>query len=535
MHPFSLRQGCKRSGVHGCMSEADEPVSYHLVEKVRRNASQQIDPARKSEFGQFMTPLPVARFMAGMFSRWNLPQVRLLDAGAGVGSLTAAFLDIWLDCAAPGASAVVTAYEIDAVMRRHLSRTLTTYHGAATANGLTCQAHVLADDFIERGSELLLPLSAGPAFTHAILNPPYKKVHSSSRHRGLLREVGIETVNLYTGFLALAAALLEPGGELVAIVPRSFCNGPYYRPFRRWMRERTALANLHLFESRRKTFSDDEVLQENVIVRWIRDTPQGDVLLSWSEDSSFEPLRQRTCPFTEIVHSDDREGFIRIPVHTLSTAQGTTSGDSLLFSTTLGELGLAVSTGPVVDFRLRTHLRHDPEPGAAPLLYPQHFATGALRWPNGGKKPDAIRINVETSPWLFPSGRYVVTKRFTSKEESRRIVAHVVEPSYLMQGPIGFENHLNVFHASRSGLEEEIAYGLMVFLNSTAVDQHFRLFSGHTQVNATDLRSLRYPPAEILRAFGRWALERKNSFDQGEIDRCIEQHVGTRMKSGIPA
>jgi len=37
------------------------------------------------------------------------------------------------------------------------------------------------------------------------------------------------------------------------------------------------------------------------------------------------------------------------------------------------------------------------------------------------------------------------------------------------------------------------------------VDDYFRRFSGHTQVNATDLRLLRYPGRRDLEELGRWA------------------------------
>src|SRR6266404_3328549 len=63
-------------------------------------------------------------------------------------------------------------------------------------------------------------------FNAAILNPRYRKTNSDSHKRRLLREAGIETSNLYTGFLALANNLLCEDGKLVAICPRSFCNGP---------------------------------------------------------------------------------------------------------------------------------------------------------------------------------------------------------------------------------------------------------------------------------------------------------------------
>ena len=47
---------------------------------------------------------------------------------------------------------------------------------------------------------------------------------------------------------------------------------------------------------------------------------------------------------------------------------------------------------------------------------------------------------------------------------------------------------LNVLHRENAGLSEDLAKGLAVFLNSTAIDAYFRQFSGHTQVNAGDLQ-----------------------------------------------
>src|SRR5690606_25398986 len=116
--------------------------------------------------------------------------------------------------------------ELDPIMRDYLRDTLTHYQQRASQRGLNLATTILPGDFIEISAEQLLSRTGG-RFTHAIMNPPYKKMSSGSRHRKHLRDVGIETVNLYTAFLALAVASLTDGGELVAIVPRSFCNGAY--------------------------------------------------------------------------------------------------------------------------------------------------------------------------------------------------------------------------------------------------------------------------------------------------------------------
>jgi adenine-specific DNA-methyltransferase len=123
----------------------------------------------------------------------------------------------------------------------------------------------------------------------------------------------------------------------------------------------------------------------------------------------------------------------------------------------------------------------------------------------------------------MPSGTYVLIKRFTSKEERRRIVAAVFEPELVPAAKVGFENHLNVLHASGVGLDRELARGLAAFLNSTFVDLVFRQFSGHTQVNATDLRSLRFPTATTLRRLGGQV---PVGCSQREIDDVVDAAVG---------
>ncbi|HEX5003158.1 MAG TPA: SAM-dependent methyltransferase, partial [Bacteroidia bacterium] len=119
-----------------------------------------------------------------------------------------------------------------------------------------------------------------------------------------------------------------------------------------------------------------------------------------------------------------------------------------------------------------------------------------------------------------PNGFYTVVKRFSSKEEKQRIVARVIRPDNFESEVIGIENHLNYFHFKKQGIDENLAYGIAAYLNTTYVDQHFRTFNGHTQVNATDLRQLKYPSREKLIEIGRWAKEILN-FIPENLDQRI--------------
>jgi adenine-specific DNA-methyltransferase len=282
------------------------------------------------------------------------------------------------------------------------------------------------------------------------------------------------------------------------------------------------LRRLHVFESRQAAFREDSVLQENIIFHAVKGRKQPrEMLISSSSGEHVGDITEAIFPFCEIVAPDDLGKFIHIP-SAVGHAAAKETMDGL--SSSLASLGVTVSTGRVVDFRLKEALRKEPEQGTVPLLYPCHFNGGAVHWPKlEARKPNAILDNDETRPWLVPSGVYLLTKRFTSKEERRRLVACLFDPDLVKAKWVGFENHLNYFHANGHGLERNLAIGLYAFLNSTVVDQYFRRFSGHTQVNATDLRTIAYPDEATLKAMGREI--KVLDLSQDEIDQLVTKHL----------
>lgn len=467
-----------------------------LVDSIRLEANSRLDPKKKSSLGQFMTPSNIAAYMASLLTD-GPSDATLLDCGAGIGSLTIA--------AAKRLKRIrsVEVWEIDSVMREYLQANLET---------LGTEFRIHGNDFIEDAC-LNISLGIGTRFTHAVINPPYKKISSASRHRQMARTVGIETVNLYTAFLALTILLLQKDGQVVVIIPRSFCNGPYYKPFREMMLRECSLEHIHVFESRSKAFKDDDVLQENIILKLVRGKAQGDVVVSSSHDQTMSDYTSRNVPFSEILKPGDAELFIHVPTHVQSFDQ------NRLFSCGLAEIGMEVSTGPVVDFRVKEWWLTDPTPQSVPLLYPHHFVERQLSYPRAHKKPNALARSGEVDKWLYPDGNYVIVRRFSAKEESRRVVAYVYHQGALPTDLLGFENHWNVFHRRKRGLDALSAKGLACFLNSTQLDDYFRVFSGHTQVNATDLKNMRYPSTDELRRLGSRYVE---SMTQDEIDGLVD-------------
>ena len=505
------------------------------AEFFRFDANRKLDPGTRGVMGQFMTPKSVAMFMASLFQDMS-GQVSLLDPGSGVGSLTAAFVEEAVSRTRKPKSIEARSYEFEPVMLPYLESTLTACRAVSTENEVEFSGTVENSDFIEQGVKKLIDsrdlLSEGfrEMYSHCIVNPPYKKISGESSHRRLLRDIGMETSNLYTAFLTIAVEMLAPEGQLVAIVPRSFCNGTYFKPFREYFLEKMTIRQLHVFDSRNSAFKDDDVLQENIILYAVKGAERSSVTITACADTSFVGMTERTVPFDAVVKKGDAQQFIHVATNDFD--QRIVDWMAAMDGS-LAEVGLEVCTGPVVDFRLRDDIHQQPKEGLCPLIYAGHFTGHAVCWPKPeGKKPNAIADSPNSTKWLMPNDWYVLTKRFSSKEERRRIVAAVNNPTKLASQRIGFENHLNVFHQKKRGLDQFVARGLALYLNSSNVDLYFRQFSGHTQVNATDLRMLRYPQIDTLSELGKKA--DGHDLSQREIDILLDKTLHMSDRESIP-
>ncbi len=476
---------------------------------------------QRSDLGQFLTPAPMARFIANQFINVS-GHISLLDPGSGVGALTAAFVERLLADPQKVESCFITAYEVETSFLLALQRCLEECCSALNNQGIQADYCLHNKSFIEASTEISLPFLAIPQrqFTHVVLNPPYRKIKNQSIEKKILLRLGINAVNLYSAFVWLAMLQLNEDGEMAAITPRSFCNGAYFRPFRKELLAEMALDKIHIFESRSATFSEDKVLQENLVFHAIKSKQKSSFVEITNNigENPHEFSEMRLVPYNEVIRTDDSEMFIHIIANSLE--------DSLRvqmekFSTTLEELGLEVSTGRVVDFRLKPALRDSLGAQNVPLLYSESIQSGIFLFPPiNPRKPIAIEKNEETAKWLIHPGWYVLTKRFSAKEEKRRVLAALCPP--LNAIAFGIENHLNYYHAKGEGIDDvDLARGLVGFLNSNLFDSYFRQFSGHTQVNATDLRKIRYPQKNELIQLGR----RIKDFDinQDQLDTIIHE------------
>jgi adenine-specific DNA-methyltransferase len=464
------------------------------------------------EHGQFLTPPPVARYMAKQLGQIQ-NRASLLEPAIGSAVLVCAVIERLIAEKHPLEISII-AYETDKELCDASREVLNIVIKEAEKNGIKINWQVFQQDFVlaclpdEQPSLFGSSRSEQRIFSQVISNPPYFKLNAEDKRvKAVYRKLNGHT-NIYTLFMALSAKLLSPQGKACFIVPRSFCSGVYFSEFRRDLLKDVTPLSVHLFQSRDNVFKGDDVLQENIIFCFEKlSQPQqrywtGHINISSSKDEkSLETGNiSRQVSFNYFLSDHDGLLLFRLPTGILDE-QILEAVDK--WDGSLEKYGFQVSTGRVVPFRAKGLLRDQVKSDnrTAPLLWMQNVKPYGVEYPlTGFDKPQAISINDPSL--LMPNANYVLSRRFSAKEDKRRLVSAPFIGEKFDFEQIGFENHLNVIFKKMGTLSTSETMGLSALLNSAIIDRYFRIVNGNTQVNAAELRIMPIPPLEVIKNIG---------------------------------
>jgi adenine-specific DNA-methyltransferase len=494
----------------------------HLAAKQQRQFDATTLPRTRKERGHFGTAPAIADVMAGMFSQIPQGPVRVLDPGAGIGTLSAAVCQRVLQ-QRNRRHLLFELWENDPRLEAHLRATMEACQKALKDAGHEMQFNVETGDFVlDHALPSLFESVNTTSFDLVIMNPPYFKVRKDAEIARVMAHVVHGQPNIYIFFMAVAADLLRDGGQMVAITPRSYFNGPYFKRFRKWFFERMTARQIHVFESRTDAFQEDEGLQENVILLAEKSGKPEDVVLTSSPDRSFQRVSRYVLPYTRVIEDSSGDHLVRVATSRLEQ-QIVEAVDSL--PQRFRELPFRISTGPVVTFRSRAFLRRERSDETAPLLWMHNVRPFVIRFPLKDGKPMHILVSDDSKRLLLPAKRYVLLKRFTAKEERRRLVAGIVETKDSYSPLLGLENHLNYVYRPGGEFSKDEALGLAALFNSVLVDRYFRAISGNTQVNAAEIRAMPVPRLDTIRLIGQ-AVERSPDRTSTSVERTVAEVLG---------
>ena len=155
------------------------------------------------------------------------------------------------------------------------------------------------------------------------------------------------------------------------------------------------------------------------------------------------------------------------------------------------------------------------------------------------KKPQTMLRTEDSSKLLIKNQYYVLVKRFSSKEQKRRLYASYYSPAFLEHTDyFGLENHVNYIWKPVGGLSQEESLGIMALLNSSLLDSYFRVMNGHTQVNASEIHQLPFPSYDTVLQVGK-AVKRQGltqkGFEPTQINMIVMNtlHIPQRVQNAF--
>ncbi len=465
-----------------------------------------------ASLGQYFTPQIIAELIAKNFSEFNTAgSLKILDPGAGSGILSCILCENIATWKHKPNHIELIAYEIDKSLAPVLQKSFNYLKEWLFHKNISLTFSVYDSDFVLENADILNQTLQQNLFNNKnfekfdliVANPPYFKISKTDPRAKAANPVIHGQPNIYALFMAIAASLLKEKGQLGFITPRSYASGLYFKKFRQNFFNQITPVAIHIFDSRDKAFNKDGVLQENVILHGKKDSTldrkRHEVKISSCHGlSDIDNINTIEIPLAEII-TPEEDYILHIPT---KIAQREIVKIVKSWKHNLRSLGLDVSTGPIVPFRVRDILTENPDKQNAPLLWLHNVKAMCVSWPMKSRKPQYVIVSQQAKKLLVPNVNYVLIRRFSAKEEKKRLVAAPLISKVLKSNFIGIENHINYIYRKAGELSESETLGLAAILNSSLLDSYFRIFNGNTQVSATELRNLPLPAPRIIEKVG---------------------------------
>lgn len=452
----------------------------------------------RKKIGQFFTSKETALFMANL-SKCQKENIKVLDAGAGSGILSIALLE-QLDKNEDIKSIEIDLYENDEQIIQLLEDNM---QKAKSKIKKLQNYNIIKENFIINNKD-----NYNKIYDVVISNPPYKKIGKNDIESTIMKKVIYGQPNMYFLFMAMAERLLKDNGELIFIVPRSWTSGTYFKKFREVFLNNVKLTNIHLFVSRDKVFNKENVLQETMILRAVKtNEEQKEIVITQSySNEDFDNIDTYSIDYNVCVEKEN-EKYVYLPLDNNDIKVLETINS---FNTKLKDIGLKLKTGLTVDFRNEEYLEKYASNNNVPLLSSIHFNNGIIKFPSN--EDEAQYVNKDNKSLLQKNSNYLLIKRFSSKEEKRRIQpAMFFKKDFEEYEFISTENHVNFIGSiDNQELEKDLIYGLYGIYNSTLYDKYYRILNGSTQVNATEINNIPIPKENLIEEIGKKLQTKEN-------------------------
>lgn len=495
-----------------------------MLEKIIENTKEYISSMPKKErkkYGQFFTSKSIAEYMAGSFCiPEDKKEISILDAGAGTGILSCALLER-LEEYEHIEKIDLTCYEIDEDVLEVLQLNLLY---CKEKSKKIVEINIVKKNYItsqELEFNNMIEREKTPAkYDLVIGNPPYKKIRKAAPEAQAMLSVCYGAPNLYSLFAAMGLFNLKDEGEMVYIVPRSWTSGVYFKKFREYFLSKGKLEQIHLFVSRDKIFDNEDVLQETMIikVKKTQQIPETVTITSSNTSNDFNNITSLEVNYNLVVSEKDKYVYLVTNEDEVNILNQINK-----WNHTLPDMGLKMRTGLTVDFRNREFLRNEREEGSIPLFYSQHIKEGKITFPI---EKDNEYLVTEKNGLLQENKNYLFVKRFTSKEENRRLQCGIyLAKNYPEYEQISTQNKINFIESFIVEMSECLVYGLYVLFNSTLYDKYYRILNGSTQVNATEINNMPVPDIGCIQKMGR-KLMRSKDLSESNCDDILEEYCG---------